>query len=476
MRNKSQPRVPNSALKRQEVRKRRPSERTGDFEEVSLGLSPEQAIIEASRCLQCPTPTCDKACPVGIDIPGFIAQIKSGDLEAAVKVLRNRNSIPEVTGRVCPQERLCEAACVLARKGQPIAIGALERYAADSSLGQELDVQKPTGEKIAVIGSGPAGLTVAADLQRLGHEVTIFEALHEAGGVLTYGIPSFRLPKDITKKAIDYIRRLGVKIEKDIIIGRTLTIDELLNSGYDAVFIGSGAGSPKFLGIPGENLNGVYSANEFLTRCNLMRAIRFPEYDTPLFVGERIAVVGGGNVVMDAARTSIRLGAKEVNVIYRRTGKEMPARIEEVENAKSEGVQFRTLTNPVRILGDSSSRVKGMECVKMELGEPDASGRRRPIEMKGSNFTLDLDMIIIAIGQGPNPIIRQTTPQLKVDEDGYIIVDGRGRTSRPRIWAAGDIVPASNTVIAAMGGGRSAARDMHLFLISKKEQATAWND
>lgn len=468
--------TPHYALKRQEVRKRPASERTKDFEEVSLGFSQEQAVSEASRCLQCPTPTCVRECPVGIDIPAFIKHIKEGDCKAAVKVLKNRNSIPEVTGRVCPQEKLCEAVCVLAKKGEPIAIGALERFAADSAEERELEIQKPTGKKVAVIGSGPAGLTVAADLQKLGHQVTIYEALHEPGGVLTYGIPSFRLPKEITKKAIDYIQRLGVKIEKNIIIGKSLAIDELQESGYDAIFIGSGAGSPKFLGIPGENLSGVYSANEFLTRCNLMKAYKFPEYDTPIFVGQRVVVIGGGNVVMDAARTALRLGAKEVRVVYRRTEKEMPARVEEVANAKSEGVQFMTLRNPVRILGDESGRVKGLECVRMELGEPDSSGRRRPIEVKGSNFTLDVDMVVVAIGQGPNPIIRKTTPQLKVDEEGYIIVDNRGRTSRPRIWAAGDIVPGSDTVIEAMGGGRKAARDIHLYLTSKEVQAAPWLD
>lgn len=476
MTGKTEQRPVSRYVQRQEVSKRSPSDRIKDFKEVSLGLSREQAIIEASRCLQCPTPTCVRSCPVGIDVPAFIKHIKNSDCKAAVRVLRDRNSLPEVTGRVCPQERLCEAVCVLAKKSEPIAIGALERFAADSSEDLEYTVQKSTGKKVAVIGSGPAGLTVAADLQRLGHQVTIYEALHEAGGVLTYGIPSFRLPKEITKKAINYIKHLGVKIEKDIVIGKSLTIDDLLNSDYDAIFIGSGAGSPKFLGIPGENLNGVFTANEFLTRCNLMRAYKFPEYDTPIFVGERVAVIGGGNVVMDSARTALRLGARRVQVVYRRTEKEMPARVEEVENTKIEGVEFLTLTSPVKIVGDESDRVKGLECVRMELGEPDESGRRRPLEMKGSNFTLDLDMVIIAIGQGPNPIIRNTTPNLKVDEDGYVIVDGRGRTSHPKIWAAGDIVPNSDTVIEAMGGGRKVARDINLFLTSTEVEAAAWTD
>lgn len=452
------------SARRQEVCKRPPSERIKDFEEVSLGLSRDQAVSEAGRCLQCPAPTCVRACPVGIDIPTFIKYIWDNDFEAAVKVLKDRNSIPEVTGRVCPQEILCEAVCVLAKKEEPVAIGALERFAADSAEEQVLDVPRLKGKRVAVIGSGPAGLTVAADLQKLGHQVVIYEALHESGGVLTYGIPAFRLPKEITRKAIAYIQRLGVKIERNIVIGKSLTIDDLLESDYDAVFIGSGAGSPKFMGIPGENLVGVLSANEFLTRCNLMKAHKFPEYDTPISVGHRVAVIGGGNVAMDAARTALRLRAEQVRVIYRRTEKEMPARAEEVENAKSEGVQFMTLTNPVRFLGDDAGQVRGLECVRMELGEADSSGRMKPIEIKGSNLTMSADMVIVATGQGPNPIISKTTPGLKVDEAGYIIVDGRGRASRPGVWAAGDIVPNSATVIEAMSGGRKASRDIHLCL------------
>ncbi|MEM4250825.1 MAG: NADPH-dependent glutamate synthase [Candidatus Bathyarchaeia archaeon] len=466
--------APHYPVKRQEVRRRPVSERIRDFEEVSLGFTQEQALYEAGRCLQCPDPACLQECPVGIDIPAFIRYVKEKDLESSLKVLKDRNSLPEVTGRVCPQEKLCEAACVLARKGEPIAIGALERFVADSVNKKNYERNEFTGKRVAVVGSGPAGLTVAADLQKLGHQVTIYEALHEPGGVLTYGIPSFRLPKEITKKAIDYILGLGVRIEKNVVIGKTLTVDELQEQGYDAIFIGSGAGSPKFLGVPGENLNGVYSANEFLTRCNLMRAYRFPEYDTPIFVGQRVAVIGGGNVVMDAARTAVRLGSKEVFIVYRRTEREMPARVEEVTNARSEGVKFLTLTSPVRILGDESGWVRGLECIRMELGEPDNTGRRRPIEVSGSNFVLDLDMVIVAIGQGPNPIIRHTTPGLKVDEDGYIVVDGRGRTSRPGIWAAGDVVPGSDTVIEAMGGGRRAARDIHLFLTCREVQAAPW--
>ena len=450
--------------RRQEVRKRSSLERIRDFDEVSLGFNQDQAMSEAGRCFQCQPPKCVRACPVGIDIPEFIKHIQNDDYRAAVKVLKNRNSIPEVTGRVCPQETLCEAVCILAKKGEPVAIGALERFVADSAEEQKLDVRRPSGKKVAVIGSGPAALTVASDLQKLGHQVVIYEALHESGGVLTYGIPAFRLPKEIVKKAINYIQRLGVKIEKNIVIGKSLTIDDLLESGFDAIFIGSGAGSPKFLGILGENLIGVFSASEFLTRCNLMKAYKFPEYDTPISVGQRVAVIGGGNVAMDAARTALRLGAKEVRVVYRRTEKEMPARVEEVENAKSEGVQFMTLVNLVKILGNEEVQVRGLECIRMKLGEVDSSGRRKPVEIKGSNFTLDSDTVIVATGQGPNPIISKTTPGLKIDGEGYIVADGRGRTSRPRVWAAGDIVPNSATVIEAMGGGRNASRDIHLFL------------
>lgn len=461
-------------IQRQKVRKRKPRDRIADFNEVSLGLDEGQAKLEASRCIQCPHPKCVAACPVGIDIPRFIEHIKNTDFTRAADVIRERNGIPRVTGRVCPQEKLCEVVCILSKTGQPIAIGALERFAADR--GEDIDTSKreSTGKKVAIIGSGPASLTAAVDLAKLGHKVTIYEALHELGGVLVYGIPAFRLPKEIMRKSIDYVKSLGIKIERNIVIGKSMTVDELFDQGFDAIFIGSGAGSPKFLGLQGENLNGVLSANEFLTRCNLMRAYKFPERDTPVYIGEKVAVIGGGNVAMDSARTARRLGAKEVYIVYRRTEKEMPARVEEVENAKDEDIQFMMLTNPVKIIGDEKGYVKGLECLKMRLGKPDNSGRRRPIAIENSNFTLDLDMVIVAIGQGPNPIIGKTTPNLKVNDSGYIVVDGRGRTSHPRIWAAGDIVPDSATVIEAMCGAKNAGRDMHLFLSKEQEKETPW--
>jgi glutamate synthase (NADPH/NADH) small chain len=467
---------PKSTIQRHQVRKRSPTERIRDFDEVSLGFELSQALAEAKRCLQCRDPPCVRKCPVEIDIPRFISQIKEGDFESAARTLREKNSIPAVTGRVCPQERLCEASCVLSNIGAPIAIGALERFAADTSKEYDLAIPEISLGRVAVIGSGPAGLTVASDLRRLGHEVTVYEALHELGGVLTYGIPPFRLPRDILTKEIKYIERLGVRFEKNVVIGRTLTIDELFDMGYDAVFIGSGAGSPKFLHIPGENLNAVYSANEFLTRCNLMRAYKFPEYDTPVHIGDRVGVIGGGNVAMDAARTALRLGSRHVTVIYRRTEKEMPARIEEIENAKSEGVNFMTLTSPIRIIGDERGYVRGLECVRMKLVEPDSSGRKRPVEIKDSNFTLNLDMVIVAIGQGPNPLIRQTTPELKTDEEGYIIVDERCRTSKRCVWAAGDAIPESETVIEAMGGGKRAAKDIHRYLTYDSARNSQWLD
>lgn len=451
-------------IEKQKVSTRPVAERLNDFQEVSLGLNKEQAILEANRCLQCPKPKCIVACPIGIDIPEFIKCIANENFEDAINKIREKNGLADVTGRVCPQEKLCEATCILANKDVPIAIGALERFAADASVDKEIKAIKPTGKKIAVIGSGPAGLTTAVDLAALGYEVTIYEAFHESGGVLTYGIPAFRLPKEVIEKAMRYIKCLGVKLEKNVIIGKSLTLIDLFELGYDCIFIGSGAGAPKFLNIPGENLNGVYSANEFLTRCNLMRAYKFPEYATPVYVGKQVAVIGGGNVAMDSARTALRLGANDVHIVYRRSEKEMPARIEEIINAKHEGVKFMTLANPLKILGNRQAYVIGLECIKMELGEPDAFGRRRPVEIKDSNFTLNIDMVIVAIGQKPNPIISSTTPKLKVDEAGYIIVDDRGRTSIDKVWAAGDIVPGSQTVIEAMSGAKNAVKDMHLFL------------
>jgi glutamate synthase (NADPH/NADH) small chain len=464
--------ISNYVIKKQKVSMRPVAERIIDFQEVSLGLNKEQAILEANRCLQCPKPKCILSCPIGIDIPKFIRCIANENFEDAINKIREKNGLAEVTGRVCPQEKLCEASCILVNKDVPIAIGALERFAADISIDKEIKALKPTGKKVAVIGSGPAGLTAAVDLATLGHEVTIYEAFHESGGVLTYGIPAFRLPKEVIGKAMKYVKYLGVKIEKNIIIGKSLTINDLFELGYYCIFIGSGAGAPKFLQIPGENLNGVYSANEFLTRCNLMRAYKFPEHTTPVYIGKQVAVIGGGNVAMDSARTALRLGANDVRIIYRRSEKEMPARIEEVKNTKDEGVKFITLANPLKILGNNQTHVIGLECIRMELGEPDASGRKRPIEVKGSNFTINVDMVIVAIGQKPNPIISRTTPKLEVDKEGYIIVDDRGRTSLEKVWAAGDIVPGPETVIEAMSGAKNAVKDIHLYL--KRQEERGW--
>ncbi|WP_455369309.1 NADPH-dependent glutamate synthase [[Eubacterium] cellulosolvens] len=462
--------ISNYVIEKQKASTRPVDERINDFKEVSLGLNREQAILEANRCLQCLKPKCILSCPIGIDIPAFIKCIANENFEEAINKIREKNGLADVTGRVCPQEKLCEAACVLANKNVSIAIGALERFAADVSADKEIKALKPTGKKIAVIGSGPAGLTAAVDLAALGYEVTIYEAFHESGGVLTYGIPEFRLPKEVIGKAIKYVKYLGVKIEKNVIIGKSLTINDLFELGYDCIFIGSGAGAPKFLHIPGENLNGVYSANEFLTRCNLMRAYKFPEHATPVYIAEKVAVIGGGNVAMDSARTALRLGANDVHIVYRRSEKEMPARIEEVKNAKDEGVKFMTLANPLKIIGNNQDRVVGLECIKMELGEPDASGRRRPVEVEDSNFNMNVNMVIVAIGQKPNPIISRTTPELKVDKQGYIIVDNRGRTSLKKVWAAGDIVPGPETVIEAMSGAKNAVKDMNIYLKYEEEK------
>jgi len=449
--------------------KQDPTRRTGNFDEVALGYGPEQAVAEASRCLQCKKPRCVSGCPVQIDIPGFIGLIAKGDFQGAVVRIKRDNVFPAICGRVCPQETQCEEACVLGRHGEPVAIGRLERFAADwearSSNVFIPSVAAPTGKRVAVIGSGPAGLTVAGDLARLGHKVTIFEALHKPGGVLVYGIPEFRLPKAIVQREIDTLKALGVEIRTNFIVGRTASIDELLSSGYDAVFIGSGAGLPKFMGIPGENLCGVYSANEFLTRTNLMKAYRFPEYHTPIKVGRRVAVIGGGNVTMDAARSALRYGAKEVTVVYRRSRAEMPARREEVENAEEEGVKFEFLTVPVAYLGDGQGRLRAMRCQRMQLGEPDSSGRRRPVPVPGSEFEKEIDTVVVAIGQGPNPLISSTTKDLKVNEWGYFVADPTtGKTSKKGVYAGGDIVTGEATVIAAMGAGRLAAKAIHEYL------------
>jgi len=455
-------------LKRVPVRKRSSELRKRSFDEVSLGYDEEEAMAEASRCLKCPSPFCIKGCPVQIEIPAFIEYIKKGDFSGAIAKLKEKNSLPGICGRVCPQELQCEAECVFGKRGAPIAIGALERFAADYELKKGVKVPekaRSTGKRVAVVGSGPAGLTAAGELAKLGHDVTIFEALHLPGGVLVYGIPEFRLPKSIVKAEVEYVSRLGAEVKTNTIIGRTLTVDDLFESGYDAVFIGTGAGSPWFMRIPGENLNGIYSANEFLTRCNLMKAYAFPEYDTPIYTGKRVAVIGGGNAAMDAARTALRLGGEEVEIIYRRSREEMPARAEEVRNAEEEGVRLELLANPIRYLGSKDGWVERVECLRMELGAPDESGRRRPIPVKASEYQVPIDLAVVAIGQGPNPLIAQTTPGLRVGDDERIITDEHGKTSRDRIWAAGDIASSEGTVIHAMGNAKKAAFAIHNSLI-----------
>jgi len=450
-----------------------PKARGKNFNEVALGYSLKQAQEEASRCIQCPKRNCVEGCPVGVDIPDFIKALRDGDMPEAVRILKSKNALPGICGRVCPQETQCEATCSLAKKEAPIAIGRLERFVADweranmpkASSPSPKPPVKSSGKKVAVVGSGPAGLTAAADLVKLGHDVTIFEALHVAGGVLMYGIPEFRLPKEIVQNEVDYVASLGVKIELDSVVGKLLTIDELLGNGYHAVFLGTGAGLPMFLNIPGENLNGIYSANEFLTRVNLMKAYLFPEYDTPVKLGKKVAVIGGGNVAMDSARCALRLGADEVYIIYRRSEVEMPARREEVENAREEGIQFKLLTNPKRFLGNEQNWVVGAECYEMELGEPDDSGRRRPVVKEGSEFTIDVDEVIVALGTTPNPLIASTTPGLETTKWGTVAADeATGKARKDRVWAGGDIVTGAATVISAMGAGKIAAADMDKFL------------
>ncbi|MFW6140496.1 MAG: NADPH-dependent glutamate synthase [Acidobacteriota bacterium] len=460
-------------LKRVPMPKQNPKIRINNFDEVALGYNSQQAKYEAERCIQCPNPTCMEGCPVGIDIPGFIKAVKDDDMPEALKILKEKNSLPGICGRVCPQEVQCEEKCVFAKKGAPIAIGRLERYVADweqahlKSSGQPVVKAKPTGKRVAVVGAGPAGLTVSADLAKLGHQVTLFEALHAPGGVLTYGIPNFRLPKNIVNSEIDYVKSLGVKIKLDSVVGKKMTIDELLDNDFQAVFLGVGAGLPLFLNIPGENLNGVYSANEFLTRVNLMKAYKFPEYLTPIKIGKRVAVIGGGNVAMDSARTALRLGSEEVSIVYRRSEVEMPARQEEIENAKEEGIKFRLLTNPKRFLGDEEYWLKGMECYKMKLGEPDKSGRRRPIAIPDSEFIMDVDIAVVALGTTPNPLITASAKDLKFTEKGTIIADEKtGKTTKPGVWAGGDIVSGAATVISAMGAGQQAAKSIHDYLMN----------
>jgi glutamate synthase (NADPH/NADH) small chain len=456
-------------LQRESMPRQDPAVRAHNFAEVALGYSREQALREASRCLACKKPLCVSGCPVEVDIPGFIDLVRKGDFLEAARVIKRTNSLPAICGRVCPQEDQCEKACVLAKRGAPIAIGRLERFVADEEAreGSPETPPKPpsSGKKVAVVGAGPAGLTVAGDLIKLGHSVTVFEALHEPGGVLMYGIPEFRLPKEIVRREVAYIESLGVDLKTSFVVGMLQTVDELMAKGYDAVFLGNGAGLPYFMGVPGENLNGVYSANEFLTRSNLMKAYRFPEYDTPIKIGRRVVVVGGGNVAMDSLRTALRLGAEQVTCVYRRSRNEMPAREEEIENAEEEGIEFRLLTNPVRILGDDQGWVRGMECIRMELGEPDDSGRRRPVPVEGSEFTIDLDQVIVAIGQGANPLVASTTAGLETNKWGYIVAHPEtGATSKPGVYAGGDIVTGAATVILAMGAGRKAARAIDEYL------------
>jgi glutamate synthase (NADPH/NADH) small chain len=469
--------------------KQSPEERRSNFREVALGLDPELAVREAKRCIQCKTRPCTKGCPVEVEIPEFIALMAQGKFQEADAKIKEKNSLPAICGRVCPQESQCESLCTLGKKFEPVAVGALERFAADwtrehnpesgcekassdgsaRSLCAAADGVKRPSARIAVIGSGPAGLTCAAELALMGYEVDIYESLHETGGVLRYGIPEFRLPKAIVNQEVDYVRSLGVRIFTNVLVGTTLDLNEMLDKGeYQAAFVGTGAGLPYFLEIPGENLNGVYSANEFLTRVNLMKAYRFPEYDTPVKIGKRVAVVGAGNVAMDAARTSLRLGAEDVKIVYRRSRTEMPARLEEIENAEEEGVQMFLLTNPVRIISDGKGGVGAMECIKMELGEPDASGRRRPVPVPGSEFTMDVDTVIIAVGQGPNPLLARATQGLALNRKGNIEVrDEYGATSIPGVWAGGDIVTGAATVISAMGAGKRAARGIDIWLRSQ---------
>lgn len=462
--------MPNMSLKKNEMPSQAPDVRNKNFLEVALGYTEEQALDEAQRCLHCKNKPCVAGCPVGIHIPDFIAKVAEGDFEGAYQIITQQSSLPAVCGRVCPQETQCEQKCVRGIKGEPVGIGRLERFVADWHNKNVCEAPRkpaPNGHKVAVIGSGPSGLTCAGDLAKKGYAVTVFEALHTAGGVLVYGIPEFRLPKDIVQKEIDGLKALGVDVQTNMVIGRVLSIDELLEQGYEAVFIGSGAGLPRFMNIPGENLKGVYSANEFLTRVNLMKAYQ-PGSDTPIEHARRVAVVGGGNVAMDAARCAKRLGAEEVFIVYRRSEKELPARAEEVEHAKEEGIVFHLLNNPTQILGDENGNVKGMECIRMELGEPDASGRRRPVEVPGSQFTLDVDCVIMAIGTSPNPLIKSTTQGLETQKWGGIIVNEEtGLTSREGVYAGGDAVTGAATVILAMGAGKTAATAIDEYIQSK---------
>lgn len=462
--------MPNMSLTKNPMPVQDPNVRNKNFNEVATGYTEEMAVDEANRCLNCKNRPCVGGCPVSIDIPDFIAKVRERDFEGAYEIISRSSSLPAVCGRVCPQETQCESKCVRGIKGEPVAIGRLERFVADwhnAHSGAASAIPAKNGHKCAVIGAGPSGLTCAGDLAKMGYDVTVFEALHLAGGVLVYGIPEFRLPKSIVQHEVDNLKALGVKIETNVVIGRTIEVDELFEQGFEAIFIGSGAGLPRFMNIPGENLKGVYSANEFLTRVNLMKAYKEGS-DTPIKKNTSVAVVGGGNVAMDAARCAKRLGAENVYIVYRRSEEEMPARNEEIEHAKEEGIIFKTLNNPVEILGDEHKFVTGMRCIEMELGEPDASGRRRPVEKPGSEFTLDVDCVVMSIGTSPNPLIRNTTKGLDTNKHGCFIADENGQTSREGVFAGGDAVTGAATVILAMGAGKTAAKAMNEYIMNKK--------
>ena len=454
---------------RQPMPEQAPDVRRRNFDEVPMGYTVELAQAEASRCLQCRKPGCVAGCPVEVDIPGFINLISEGDFTGAIRNLWGKNSLPAVCGRVCPQEIQCEGVCIVGKKGDPVAIGNLERFCADYEREYgtgELPPKAPsTGKKVAVVGSGPSGLTVAGDLIVKGHDVTVFEALHKPGGVLVYGIPEFRLPKAIVAQEVNFLERLGVHVEPNAVVGRSVSVDELFEEGFDAVYIGVGAGLPRFMNIPGENLIGILSANEYLTRANLMKAYLFPKVDTPIPMGKNVVVLGAGNVAMDSARTAMRLGADNVRIVYRRSREEMPARTAEIHHAEEEGIKFELLTNPVKYLGDEKGRLTGMVCLRMELGEPDDSGRRRPVPIEGSEFEVETDLCIVAVGSGANPLLTQSTTEIKLNQWGYITADPEtGKTTKKAVWAGGDIVTGAATVILAMGAGRKAADSIHDYL------------
>jgi len=470
MAGEAQKKVRKEKISRVSMPEQEPAVRARNFLEVPTGYTPEMAMKEAQRCIQCKKPGCVVGCPVEIDIPGFIRLVKEGDFTQSIRHIWQKNSLPAVCGRVCPQEIQCEGRCIVGKKDDPVAIGNLERFVADwereNGSGELPPKVEPTGRKVAVVGSGPSGLTVAGDLIVKGHDVTVMEAFHKSGGVLVYGIPEFRLPKAIVAQEVNFLERLGVKVECNAVVGRTVTLDELFEEGYDAVYIGVGAGLPRFMNIPGENCIGILSANEYLTRANLMKAYLYPEVDTPIPRAKNVVVLGAGNVAMDSARTAMRLGAEKVRIVYRRSRQEMPARIAEIHHAEEEGIEFFLLTNPTRYLGNEKGRLTGMECLKMELGEPDASGRRRPVPIKGSEFELECDMCVVAVGSGANPLLTESTPDLILNKWGYIDADPEtGKTYKKGVWAGGDIVTGAATVILAMGAGRKASDSIHEYLM-----------